>query len=208
MRTRVKICGITRPEDALAAVEHGADAIGLVFYSKSPRAVDIETARRITEVVPAFVTVVGLFVDMQQVEIRTILDAVSIDLLQFHGDESPEACSLYGRRYIKAIRMQDNVDLKQCAMDYNTAAGLLVDAYDKQAPGGTGQTFDWNRIPADTGKPVILAGGLTPDNVTDAIKQVHPYAVDVSSGVESGKGIKDTSLIEVFMRGVKSVESD
>jgi phosphoribosylanthranilate isomerase len=207
-RTRIKICGITRVEDGLAAVVAGADAIGLVFHGTSPRNVAVEQAMAICEALPPFVTTVGLFVDAAPATVYDTLQKVPLDLLQFHGDESAEYCRGFSRPYIKAIRMADGVDLPMAATEYNDARGLLLDAYHKGIPGGTGETFDWARIPANLPLPVILAGGLTPDNVADAVRSVHPYAVDVSSGVEAAKGIKDAAKIEAFIRGVNSADGD
>ena len=202
MRTRVKICGITRPEDALAAVRQGADAIGLVFYPPSPRAVTPQQAAAIANSVPPFVTVVGLFVNAGRETVADVLARARLDLLQFHGDESPEQCEGHGRPYIKAVRMRDEVDLHQLSEQYAGAAGLLLDTYMKGRPGGTGEAFGWERIPRDLAGSLVLAGGLNADNVEQAIRQVRPYAVDVSGGVEEAKGIKDVSKIEAFMRGV------
>jgi len=205
VRTRVKICGITRAEDAQAAVRHGADAIGLVFYPDSPRAVDLDTARVLAQSLPAFVTVTALFVDPAPEQVRAVLEAVPVDLLQFHGNEPPELCGAFGRRYIKALAMGEGVDPAAAARRYAPAAGLLLDAFSEAARGGTGTRFDWARVPADLGLPLILAGGLTPDNVAAAVRTVRPYAVDVSSGVERAKGLKDEDKIKAFMRGVASV---
>jgi phosphoribosylanthranilate isomerase len=202
MRTRVKICGITSRQDAQLAVRHGADALGLVFYPPSPRCVSVEVARDIVAGLPPFVCVVGLFVNPSREEIGAVLGAVRIDLLQFHGSECPDYCAEHGRPYIKAIRMRPDVDLHAEQARYATASGLLLDAYRPGVPGGTGEAFDWSRIPADLAGSVILAGGLTPDNVADAVRQVRPYAVDVSGGVEREKGIKDPDKIARFMRGV------
>ncbi len=207
MRTRVKICGITRAEDAAQAAALGADAIGLVFYSQSSRAVSAEQAHSIVRVLPAFVTVVGLFVDAQPAEIKEILTKVRIDMLQFHGDESPGDCRGYDRPYIKAIAMRPGVELDAYARDYSDAAGLLLDSYHDNKPGGgTGRVFDWSQVPEKVSKPVILAGGLTPENVAEAIRKIQPYAVDVSGGVESTKGVKDVNKMIAFMRGVHSVQ--
>ncbi len=206
MRTRIKICGITRPEDALAAASAGADAIGVVFYPPSPRAVALAQAQEIVSVLPPFVTVVGLFVDAAQAEIDRLLAAVRIDLLQFHGSESPASCGLYQRPYIKALRMRDEIDLHQAQAAYTSASALLLDTYRKGLPGGTGAIFDWNRIPHELAGSIILAGGLNPDNVDQAIRQVRPYAVDVSGGVELEKGIKSHKLIEAFIRGVRHAD--
>jgi phosphoribosylanthranilate isomerase len=204
MRTRVKICGITRPEDAHAAIRYGADALGLVFYPPSPRAVTIEQAREIVAGLSPYVTVVGLFVNEDSAKIADVLSKVRIDLLQFHGDETPEECINYSKPYTKAIRMRDDVDLKAELDRFSHAEGLLLDTYRKGVPGGTGFVFNWDKIPQDITGSIILAGGLSPDNVEQAIKQVQPYAVDVSGGVEKEKGIKDQDKIAAFMRGVKS----
>jgi phosphoribosylanthranilate isomerase len=202
---RSKICGITRIEDALAAVEAGADAIGLVFYAKSPRAVTLQQARAIIAVLPPFVTTVGLFVDASRCELGEILDAVPLDLLQFHGDETPAACDGYQRPYIKALRVKPGDDIAAQVAFYKNASGVLLDTYVPGIPGGTGEAFDWSLVPEGLSKPVILAGGLTAGNVVQAIAQVRPYAVDVSGGVEVTKGIKDVEKIRAFMRAVKSV---
>lgn len=203
MHTRVKICGITRVEDALAAATFGADAIGLVFTEASPRYVSIEQARVITAAVPPFMKVVGLFVDASADRIREVLGQVPLDLLQFHGREAPEDCRQFGRPFIKAVRMVPDVDIVAQARRYAQATGLLLDAYDPQLAGGTGATFDWTRIPPNLGKPVILAGGLTSENVARAIQTVRPYAVDVSSGVEQSKGIKDAAKVAAFIRNAQ-----
>ncbi len=208
MRTRVKICGITRVEDGLAAARAGADAIGLVFYARSPRAVSAAQARTIVRALPPFVTTVGLFVDAAADDVRHVLQAVPLDLLQFHGDESPEQCRIYGRPYLKALRMREGVDVAAAARTYGDAAGLLVDTYVEGVAGGTGLTFEWSRLPHDLARPVILAGGLTPDNVAAAVAQVRPWAVDVSGGVEAAPGLKDAAKIAAFIRGVKSVQTD
>lgn len=203
-RTRVKICGITSAEDALNAVNAGADAIGLVFYSQSPRAVTVEKARAIVSVIPPFVSVVGLFVNAPIAQIKSILSQVRLDVLQYHGDETPDDCLQINLPYYKAIRVKSDTNLIQCALDFNSAKALLLDTYSELSVGGTGQTFDWKLIPADLPMPIILAGGLTADNVGKAIKQVNPYAVDVSGGVELIKGIKDADKIAAFMQGVRN----
>jgi phosphoribosylanthranilate isomerase len=187
----------------LAAVKHGADAIGLVFYPPSPRAVTPDQAARIVAVLPPFITAVGLFVNADPEQIEQTLDRVSLGLLQFHGDEPPEQCSLHGRPYMKAVRMRDDVDLQRAAERYGDAAGLLLDAYQKGVPGGTGLRFDWERIPVEYRDSIILAGGLDPDNIERAVREVQPYGVDVSGGVEREKGIKDEEKIAAFMRGVE-----
>ena len=201
---RSKICGITRVEDALAAAEAGADAIGLVFYAKSPRAVSVQLARAIIAALPPFVTSVGLFVDASRCELGEILDAVPLDLLQFHGDETPAECDSYGRPYIKALRVKPGDDIAAQVALYESARGVLLDTYVPGIPGGTGEAFDWSLVPADLRKPVILAGGLTTANVAQAIAQVRPFAVDISGGVESAKGIKDAARIQAFMAAVRS----
>lgn len=207
MRTRVKICGITRPEDGVAAARLGADAIGLVFYPQSPRAVSIEQAQAIVCALPPFVTVVGLFVDARPEQVRAVLEAVPIDLLQFHGDECGADCVGFGRPYIKAIAMRSGLDVNGYASAYPEAVGFLLDAHQDGVPGGTGQRFDWARVPSDFKRPVILAGGLNPNNVAEAIRGVRPYAVDVSSGVEVSKGIKDAAKIAAFLQEVQRVDT-
>ncbi len=201
-RTRVKICGFTRPGDALEAARLGVDAVGLVFYPQSPRYVTGERAAAIAAALPAFVTVVGLFVDARPSEIEAILTRVPLDLLQFHGDETPAECERFGRPYIKAVRMAEGVDLHREAERFHQARGLLLDAWHPAVPGGTGERFDWARIPVDLPLPVILAGGLSPDNVAEAVRRVRPWAVDVSSGVESAKGVKDPAKMAAFLREV------
>ncbi|WP_295474373.1 phosphoribosylanthranilate isomerase [uncultured Pseudomonas sp.] len=200
---RSKICGITRIEDALAAVEAGADAIGFVFYAPSPRAVSVAQAKVIMAALPPFVTTVGLFVDASPCELHETLEALPLDLLQFHGNESPQACEGYHRPYIKALRVKPGDDLMAACRAYARARGILLDAYVPGVPGGTGERFDWSLIPADLPKPVILAGGLDPDNVAQAIARVRPYAVDVSGGVERSKGIKDHDKVRAFVDAVR-----
>jgi len=206
-RVRVKICGITRPADALAAACLGADAIGLVFYTGSPRAISIDRARDIVAVLPPFVSKVGLFVNARPEEINAALENVALDILQFHGDESPDQCRGYSKPYIKAVRMRKSVDLESFPDRFSDAMAFLLDAHVAGIRGGTGQTFDWSRIPAGLAKPIILAGGLTSENVAEAIRRVSPYAVDVSGGVESGKGIKDPAKIAEFIREVRNAQS-
>ncbi|MDO8208340.1 MAG: phosphoribosylanthranilate isomerase [Gallionella sp.] len=203
--TRVKMCGITRVEDALAVAGSGADAIGLVFYLKSPRHVSIEQAAKLVAVLPPFVTVVGLFVNASADAVREVLASVSLDVLQFHGDETPEYCEQFHKPYLKAIRVKLGVDLLQCAARFHAAQGLLLDAHVEGIPGGTGAVFDWTLIPEDLPLPLILSGGLDVENVAAAIRQVRPYAVDVSSGIETGKGIKDAAKIARFMQEVRNV---
>ena len=202
--TRVKICGITRVEDALTAAQSGADAIGLVFYPGSPRHVSVSQAAMIMRALPPFVTSVGLFVNAEAQAINAILQDLPLALLQFHGDESASFCRQFKRPYLKAVHVQPSLDLLQYAADYPDAQGLLLDTYVDGMAGGTGQTFDWDLIPAGLPLPVVLSGGLNPDNVAAAIKQIKPWAVDVSSGVEAAKGIKDAAKIAAFMRGVNN----
>lgn len=206
MATAVKICGITRPEDALAAARAGAHAIGLVFYAKSPRHVTPARAAEIIRVLPPFVTTVGLFVDASAGEVRAALAEAPVALLQFHGDETPEFCRQFGRPYVKAVRVKPGVDLLQYARDYHDAKALLLDNYVEGLHGGSGVAFDWSLIPRGLPLPVILSGGLTPENVTEAVRRVRPSAVDVSSGVESAKGIKDAQKIAAFIKGVRNAD--
>ena len=205
MRTRVKICGITRGEDAQLAVDAGVDAIGLVFYQKSPRFVNNEIAAEISQLVPAFVSRVALFKDADKAMIESVLQAVEIDLIQFHGSETPDFCQQFTLPYIKAIGMKgtehDADFLRSSAKNYRAAKALLLDGHAPGEAGGTGESFDWASI-ASIDKPVVLAGGLTPDNVKRAIALVRPFAVDVSSGVESAPGIKDKEKVAAFMKQV------
>lgn len=204
MRTRVKICGITRLEDGLAAAEAGADAIGLNFYAKSPRVIDSERARSFSTALPPFVARVGLFVNADPEFVRSVLAAVPLDLLQFHGDEGEEYCRSFGRPYVKALRMKPGMDLAAAASAYASAQGILVDAWHAEQFGGTGTAFDWSLLGAAVrSERLVLAGGLTPANVAQAIRQVRPGAVDVSSGVESAPGIKDKGKIELFISEVQ-----
>ncbi len=203
MRTRIKICGITRREDARKAVELGADAIGLVFYPPSPRAVTPQQAAEIVEQLPPFVTLVGLFVDATRDWVAEVLHALPLDLLQFHGEEAPAACTGHGLPWIKAIRMRESVDLEREMQHYGQASGLLLDSFKAGVPGGTGESFDWDRIPRELRSRIILAGGLTADNVEQAVRRIRPYAVDVSGGVEAAKGIKDADKMAAFIAGVK-----
>jgi len=197
------MCGITRPEDAREAAQLGADAIGLVFYSKSPRYVSLEAARRVVAALPPFVSVVGLFVDPTPREVERVLEACPIDLLQFHGDESPDFCRQFHRPYLKAVRMRAGIDLPAYAAAYADARGLLVDAYVEGTAGGTGQCFDWALLPQALPLPLVLSGGLDEHNVAEAVRRVRPAAVDVSSGVEQSKGIKDAARMAAFILGVR-----
>ena len=204
MHTRIKICGIKHRDDALKAVKCGADAIGLIFVEKSPRYASFTDARVIAESMPPFVTAVGLFMDAPADTVREALKVVPLNLLQFHGDESPAYCDQFDIPYIKVLRMRENVNVIAFAQEYPNAAGILLDTYSK-AGGGSGQTFDWSLIPKDIPLPFILAGGLNPDNVALAVETVKPYAVDVSSGVESEPAVKDHNKIEQFIKEVQRV---
>lgn len=206
MFVRVKICGITRSEDALSAIELGADALGFVFWPKSSRSVTPDIARQIESTLPPFINKVGVYVDPTPDWVAETSAAGCLSLLQFHGDESPEFCDQFSLPYIKAIRVKDGIDLLQYATRYRNARGLLLDTYTAGMPGGTGHVFDWALVPQDLPLPVILSGGLNPNNVASAIMQTRPWAVDVSSGVEATKGIKDKTKIAAFMQGVKDSE--
>lgn len=207
-RTRIKICGITRPEDGWAAAQCGVDAIGLVFYEPSPRAVDVAQARAICNALPPLIAPVGLFVNPSPELVRQVLTQVPLAWLQFHGDEDAEFCAQFGRPYLKAIRVQDPETVSRGFRHFPAAAGLLVDAYDPGRYGGTGQTFNWAWLPQERPRPLMLAGGLTPMNVADAVRRVRPWAVDVSGGVEAGKGLKDPEKIRQFVDGVRSVREN
>jgi len=202
---RIKICGLTRNQDVQVAVAEGADALGFVLYAPSPRAVTAEQAAKLIEHVPAFVTTVALFVNESIDEVKRILDVCSFDLLQFHGDESPEFCRQFNRPYMKAIRVRSAEDIHSAVQQYPDAKALLLDAYVENLPGGTGQAFDWRLIPK-LSIPWVLAGGLNANNVADAVNQVQPYAVDISGGVEASKGIKDAQKIKDFISEVRNVE--
>ena len=206
MATAVKICGITRLEDALASIRAGAHAIGFVFYRPSPRYIAPAAAGAILRVLPPFITTVGLFVDACEDEIRDVLSQAPVQLLQFHGAETPAHCRRFGRPYVKAVRMGPEVDLLQYARDYHDAKALLLDAYVEGLHGGSGMSFDWSRVPERVPLPVIVSGGLTVENVGDAVRRVRPCAVDVSSGVESAKGIKDAAKIAAFIAGVRNAD--
>lgn len=201
-RSRIKICGLTRPEDVQASVDAGTDALGFVFYTQSPRAVTPQLMPPLMARIPAFVQSVGLFVNPEPEWVEEVCASVPLDLLQFHGDEPPEFCERFGKPYIKAIRVRPGLDLLQYCDTYASARGVLLDAYHPDLWGGSGQSFDWSLIPNNCSLPVILSGGLNALNVGEAIRAVHPFAVDVSSGVEISKGIKDASRIEAFINGV------
>ncbi len=202
-RTRVKICGITRIEDAQAAAALGADAIGLVFYPPSPRHVSVEQAAAIARSVPPFVSVVALFVNAEPERVQQVIDRVRPTLLQFHGDETPQDCARYGHPFLRAARMAEGLDLLDFAQQFSAAQALVLDAF-VPGYGGGGEVFDWSRIPADVAHPLVLSGGLHAQNVTQAIEQVRPWAVDVSSGVESAKGIKSPQRMQAFIDAVRA----
>lgn len=202
MRTRVKICGFTTVDEAVYAANLGVDAIGLVFYPQSPRNVSLEQATKIVAALPAFTTVVALFVDETETIISHVLNNIAIDCLQFHGHETPQACRLYNKPYIKALSMRETTNVKQLAIDYHDASALLLDAYHPQEKGGTGESFDWDLIPKQCNLPIVLAGGLTPENAKQAIIKVNPYALDVSSGVEITKGVKERTKMTAFIEEV------
>jgi phosphoribosylanthranilate isomerase len=206
MATAVKICGITRIEHGLVAARAGAHAIGVVFARNSPRKVSIEQAAQIVTALPPFVTTVGLFVDPSVEEVEEVLSNVALQLLQFHGDESPEFCGAFRVPYIKAVRVKPDVPLLECARRYRAAKGLLLDAFVAGNHGGTGESFDWSLIPSSLPLPIVLAGGLTPGNVGEAVRRVRPWAVDVSSGVEMEKGVKDPAKIAAFMEEVRNAD--
>ena len=206
-RTRVKICGIREPLHARVASDAGADAIGLVFYAKSPRYVTPAQAARIVVELPPFVMAVGLFVDATADEVNAVLRVVALDLLQVHGDETPEFCGQFGVPFVRAVRMEEGTDLIEYAHRFSRAKALLLDAHVPGTPGGTGTMFDWGRIPRDLRMPLILSGGLTTDNVGRAVREVKPWAVDVSSGVEASRGTKDPGKIVEFIRSVRSEDA-
>lgn len=205
MRTRIKICGLTRPQDVHDAVSAGADALGFVFYAPSPRAIDIDRARELVAMVPPFVTTVGLFVNESAEGVRRVIGEVPLGMLQFHGDEDAGFCEAFGRPWLKAARVRAGFDLVDYAARYPGASGLLTDAW-VEGFGGGGEVFDWSLLPRDFSRPVILAGGLDPSNVCEAVRRVRPWGVDVSSGVESARGIKDAALIKAFIAGVREAD--
>ena len=207
MRTRIKICGLTRPEDVVAAQRLGVDAVGFVFYAKSARAVSIPQARELADAVGPFVARVGLFLNARPADVETVLAQVPLDLLQFHGAEDPADCAYFGRPYIKAIPMGMSGDWTAYAAGHAKAQAYLLDSHAPGQAGGTGVVFDWRQV-SNLSRPLILAGGLTPHNVARAIRQVCPYGVDVSSGVEREKGIKDARLIAAFVAEVHRVDGE
>lgn len=202
-RIRVKFCGITRPDDARYAAHLGADAIGLIFYPPSPRSVDIEQACKVLAAVPAMVTTVGVFVNPKADELDAVLERVPLDVVQFHGDESPEQCARSSRPWMKAVAMRDDVDLLECARNYADARALLLDTFSVEVKGGTGRTFDWTLIPGNLDIPIVLAGGLNAGNVRSALGTCRPHALDVNGGVESAPGIKDHTKMKAFMNEVQ-----
>jgi phosphoribosylanthranilate isomerase len=205
MRTRVKICGITRSEDAQAAARAGADAIGLVFYPQSPRFLSLDWARQLASEVPPFVSTVALFVNPAAAEVYTVLERVRPAMLQFHGEEPPVFCAQFGVPYIKACRVKPGVDLLEYLRPFSGAAGWLLDSHVEEY-GGVGETFDWSLVPDERMRPLVLSGGLAVDNVAEAVRRVRPWAVDVSSGVESAKGIKDAARISAFITEVRNAD--
>ncbi len=205
---RIKICGITRQEDAVDAVRAGADAIGLVFYEPSPRNIaNYSLAAEIARAVGPFVTVVGLFVNPEKAFVERVLSAVPLSLLQFHGDENAQFCESFDRPYLKAMRMNQGIDVLDKMGEYPGAAGFLLDAYKKGVPGGTGESFDWSRVPLQPPRPVVLAGGLSPDNIATAVRICEPYGADVSGGVERSPGIKDKDKINAFIKNARAEQS-
>lgn len=204
--TRIKICGITREQDALKAIALGVNALGFVFYPPSTRNIELHRAAEIIEKLPPFVTTTALFVNAEPQLIHQVIAQTKIDLLQFHGDESAEFCAQFDRPFIKALRMRPEIELDHEVSAYTSARAILLDAYRKGIPGGTGESFEWQRIPSNLRSKIILAGGLTPDNIEQAILTVAPYAVDVSGGVEAMPGIKDESKLEKFVAEVKRAD--
>ena len=207
-RTRVKICGLTNVEEAIVAGTLGADAVGLVFYPRSKRALSIEDAVSIRQALPTFVSAVGLFVNPTEAQVETVLKQLHLDCLQFHGDETPQFCASFGLPYMKAIRVRDGLDLEREMARFTTSSAILLDSFDEQSAGGTGTSFDWEvaaRAVGGTQQRIVLAGGLDAQNVAAAIRQVQPYAVDVSSGVESAPGRKSPERMQTFFNEVNSV---
>lgn len=202
MRTRVKICGITRAEDAQTAARLGADAIGMVFYDASPRNISIEQAQALARSLPPFVCRVGLFVDADPQFVKEVMESVPLDMLQFHGNESATDCDQFRKPYIKAIRMESGLSVSERMNEFSGASAMLLDTYSTSVAGGSGESFDWSLVPQERPMPIILAGGLHAGNVAEAIRVAHPYAVDVSSGVERDKGIKDADKMSAFINEV------
>jgi phosphoribosylanthranilate isomerase len=207
-RTRIKICGVTRIEDALLACGLGADAIGMVMTPTSPRCVSIEQARAIRDALPAFVDAVVLSHDLPVERVRAVVDGVRPDLVQFHGSEDAACCESSGMRYTKAVGMDGDVDLHAVAAAHPRASGFVLDGHPPGQQGGRGKTFDWSRVPRDLGRPILLAGGLNADNVGEAIRVVRPWAVDLASGVEASPGIKDAAKMRAFFAAVRAADAE
>ena len=205
--TRIKICGITRPEDARLAADSGADAIGLVFYEPSPRCVSVAQAAEIAAAVPPLVSVVGLFVDESSAAVERILEQVPLGMLQFHGDESGDFCRQFKRPWMKALRVRPDMDLVAACTDYRGASAVLLDAWQDGVPGGTGKTFDWRLVRESLPLPMVLAGGLNAGNVAQAMAQLRPAAVDISGGVEQSPGCKDAGKISQFIAAVRAADT-
>lgn len=207
MRTRVKICGITSVNDGLAAARHGADAIGLIFYPPSPRLVSLDRAREIAASLPPFVGRVAVFVNPARADVDAVISACRPDLLQFHGEETVDFCRSFGVPYLRSLRVRPGVDLLELLSPFGDAAGWLLDAYRQELYGGTGEVFDWDLVPRAAARPLVLSGGLDAENVGAAIRRVRPWAVDVSSGVEAAKGVKDERRIAAFMEAVRNADA-
>jgi phosphoribosylanthranilate isomerase len=207
-RTRIKFCGITREHDARAAAELGADAIGLVFAARSPRRVGVAQAAALAAAVPPFVARVALFLDAPPADVRAVLDAVPIDVLQFHGREDEAYCRSFGRPYIKAVPMGDALDVDAYLREHAAAIAFLLDSHSGGGQGGSGHAFDWSRVPARAARPIVLAGGLRPETVGAAVRRVRPYAVDVSSGIESAPGVKDYARMRAFAAAVRAADGE
>jgi phosphoribosylanthranilate isomerase len=205
MRTRIKICGMTRIEDVRAAAQAGADAIGLVFYPPSPRFLQLELARELAGAAPPFVASVALFVNPTVEQVRAVLERVGPSMLQFHGEETPDFCAQFGVPFLKACRVRQGVNLLKYLQPFSAAAGWLLDSHVAEY-GGVGESFDWSLVPAERARPLVLSGGLARENVREAIRRVRPWAVDVSSGVESSKGIKDAGRIAAFIAEVRNAD--
>ena len=208
MRVRVKYCGITRLEDAIFATEQGVDALGFVFYEDSPRYVCPSVASAIIKEIPCMVTTVGLFVNARSSEVKRIAEHTGIDMIQYHGDEHPADCSKVAKKWIKAIRVRREEDVVDAERKYHEASALLLDTWNAKIYGGTGESFDWQKIPRRTSKPFILAGGLNPSNIGRAIRETKPFAVDVSGGIEVDRGIKDLNKMRAFIEVIESLKED
>jgi phosphoribosylanthranilate isomerase len=207
VRTRIKICGITRAEDAIACVRLGVDALGFIFWKPSARHIDPATAREVIRHAGPFVSTVGVFVNPDREEVVNAINVSGVSMLQFHGEEQPQFCASFGRPFIKAFKAENGRDLLKSTQGFEAAAAWLFDSHDEQLVGGTGRRFDWDRIPAQLARPLVLSGGLDSENVSEGIRRVRPHAVDVSSGVESSKGIKDAVKVAAFIQGVHDAGS-